>query len=138
VKTNEPVASIHTTEGGNLHHGPGNAQDRATPRVGYLHCETAVGLAETKHLVAHTDQRFASGPVAFPDGSWGYWTAHGPGLDGWVLLPGGRCIKGAAWAQWESGMVLDARYPTIWTNLNCHRPWAWQLNQYGHLTRSGW
>jgi len=84
-----------------------------TPPIGYKTRGYAIGIAKRRHLDVHSS-RFTSGPVQMVDGTWGYWTAHGVGLDGRVLQLGGRCMHGADWARSERGGVLDARLPVIY------------------------
>lgn len=108
------------------------------PRIGFQSKESAQRSAAEQQLMAEERSGLESYAVPMPDGTWAYWTAHDEHDPGWLLLPGGRCISGKAWARWESGMVLDARYPTIWTTRTCRRRWDWQVDLYGCLVHSAY
>jgi hypothetical protein len=102
------------------------------PAVGFRSSGRAVSLAAKRGLSAKSPGLDA-GPVEMFDGSWGYWTAHGHGTEGYVLLPGRRVIQGHDWARWERG-GCDIKYPTIWTSMSYSTRWKYQVDLYGNLT----
>ena len=75
--------------------------------LGYKSASRAEMAAERKNMAGLTGSGQRCGPVQFPDGSWGYWTAHtvfDSSLPGEVILPGKR-IHGKDFEGFLHGLI---------------------------------
>jgi len=76
--------------------------------TGYKSAKIAEAMARRKNEVGLTGGGQLCGPVELPDGSFGYWTAHGAWGDephGKVILPGNRYIPGEEWRAYSTGLI---------------------------------
>ena len=76
-------------------------------KIGFISENAAFQAAKAQGEVGLTGSGQQCFPVQFPDGSWGYWTAHTVfrfDIPGEVIIPGGS-IPGKIWDAWSKGFA---------------------------------